>query len=220
MSIAASLRPSKRTPQFSHRSKNTGYSLIELTIALSILAVIIVGALVGVQKILRSNAVNNELKALPVTIAAAQRLTSNLATLSGITTATFYKLGVWPQDRVVGGTAGAQTVSNYFGGFQYLNPNSTAVAGYDVAQIFVLTLTNIPTEACSDIISGMDSMSLGLYIGDNVTSDPAGAVATTIVKDPGSATAAAARGMNLANLASVCGAAGGKRVRIDMLIGR
>lgn len=213
------LRPSITIQKYKKTKKNAGYSLIELTIALSILAVIIVGALVGVQKILRSNAVNNELKALPVTIAAAQRLTNNLATLNGLTSNTFLRLGVWPQDRVVGAGAN-QTVSNYFGGFQYLNPNSAAVAGYPIEQIFVLTLTNIPTEACSDIISGMDSMALGLYIGQNITSDPAGAVATTVVKNPGDATNAAARGMNLTNLAQICGGAGGQRVRIDMLIGR
>lgn len=199
--------------------KSAGYSLIELTIALSILAVIIVGALVGVQKILRTNAVNNELKVMPVTVASAQRLTNNLASLSGITTSTFYKLGVWPQDRVVG-ASGAQTVSNYFGGQQYLNPNSSDVAGYAKEQLLILTLTNVPTEACSDIMSGMDSMALGLYIGDNVTTDPAGTLASTVVKDPGTATQAAARGMNLVNLATVCGEAGGKRVRVDMLVTR
>ena len=74
---------------------SAGYSLIELSIALSILAVIIVGSLIGVQKILRTNAVNNELKALPETLASAQRLTSNLADLSGLNTSTFTKLGVW-----------------------------------------------------------------------------------------------------------------------------
>jgi len=207
----------QRASRKSHQ--NAGYSLIELTIALSILAVIIVGALVGVQKILRTNAVNNELKALPVTVSAAQRLTNNLASLNGITTATFYKLGVWPQDRVVG-ASGSQTVSNYFGGRQYLNPNASDVAGYSRDQLFILTLTNVPTEACSDIMSGMDSMALGLYIGDNTTQDPAGALASTVVKDPGTATQAAARGMNLVNLAAVCGEAGGRRVRVDMLITR
>lgn len=197
------------------RRKSAGYSLIELSIALSILAVIIVGSLIGVQKILRTNAVNNELKGIPETLASAQRLTSNLADLTGLNTLTFTQLGVWPQDRVVGAAAAA-TVSNHFGGRQFLNPNSNALAGYAANQLFVLTLTNIPTEACADIVSGMDRMALGLYVGANQAQDPAGGLAGTTVKDATNA----ARSANLANLAGVCGAAGGARIRLDMVVPR
>jgi prepilin-type N-terminal cleavage/methylation domain-containing protein len=197
------------------RRPSAGYSLIELSIALSILAVIIVGSLIGVQKILRTNSVNNELKGLPETLASAQRLTSNLATLNGLNTATFTQLGVWPQDRVVGNGATA-TVSNHFGGRQFLNPNTAALAGYGAQQLFILTLTNIPTEACADIVSGMDRMALGLYVGENVITDPAGGLATTAVKDADTA----ARSANLANLVGVCGTAGGARIRLDMVVPR
>lgn len=211
------VRPVTRSQN--HRA-SSGYSLIELSIALSILAVIIVGSLIGVQKILRTNAVNNELKAMPETMASAQRLTSNLADLSGLTTATFTSLGVWPQDRVVGAGAAA-TVSNHFGGQQFLNPNSAALAGYATNQLFVLTLTNIPTEACADLVSGMDRMALGLYVGANTTTNPGGGVAGTVVKDPGNgAGTAGARSVNLVNLATLCGAAGGNRIRLDMVVAR
>jgi len=197
------------------RRKSAGYSLIELSIALSILAVIIVGSLIGVQKILRTNAVNNELKGMPETLASAQRLTSNLADLTGLNTLTFTRLGVWPQDRVVGAGAAA-TVSNHFGGRQFLNPNTATLAGYAPDQLFVLTLTNIPTEACADIVSGMDRMALGLYVGANQDADPAGGLAGTTVKDA----ATAARSANLATLANLCGAAGGARIRLDMVVPR
>jgi prepilin-type N-terminal cleavage/methylation domain-containing protein len=202
-----------------NHSASSGYSLIELSIALSILAVIIVGSLIGVQKILRTNAVNNELKAMPETIASAQRLTSNLAGLNGLNTATFTALGVWPQDRVVGAGANA-TVSNFFGGRQFLNPNTQATAGYDANQLFVLTLTNIPTEACADLVSGMDRMALGLYVGANTANDPIGGVAGNIVKNPGTTANAGERSANLATLAQRCGAAGGGRIQLDMLVAR
>jgi prepilin-type N-terminal cleavage/methylation domain-containing protein len=202
-----------------NHSASSGYSLIELSIALSILAVIIVGSLIGVQKILRTNAVNNELKAMPETIASAQRLTSNLADLNGLNTATFTRLGVWPQDRVVGAAAAAN-VSNHFGGRQFLNPNNAPLAGYAANQLFVLTLTNIPTEACADLVSGMDRMALGLFVGANIAGDPGGGVAGNIVKDPGNDGVAGARSANLANLALQCGAAGGARIRLDMVVAR
>ena len=203
-----------------NHSASSGYSLIELSIALSILAVIIVGSLIGVQKILRTNAVNNELKAMPETMASAQRLTSNLADLNGLTTPIFTSLGVWPQDRVVGAGAAA-TVSNHFGGRQFLNPNTAELAGYATNQLFVLTLTNIPTEACADLVSGMDRMALGLYVGANINADPGGGVAGTVVKNPGDgAGTAGARSANLVNLAQQCGAAGGARIRLDMVVAR
>lgn len=214
--------PSRHNANLLQRSalkKSGGYSLIELTIALSILAVIIVGALVGVQQIMRSNSVNNELKGLPVIMAAAQRLTNNLPNLSTVTTPTFINLGVWPQDRLVGEGAN-RVVNNHFGGRHFLNGNTAATGGYAADQLFVLTLTNVPAEACPDIVSGMDSMALGLYVGENITSDPAGAVATNVIKNPGDAQTAGARGMNLETLATACGGTGGARVRIDMLAAR
>ena len=51
-----------------------GYSIIELSIALAIISIILVTALAGVQRILRSNNVNSDLRGLNLTAA-------NLATL-------------------------------------------------------------------------------------------------------------------------------------------
>jgi hypothetical protein len=107
-------------------------------------------------------------------------------------------------------------VSNHFGGRQFLNPNTATLAGYAPDQLFVLTLTNIPTEACADIVSGMDRMALGLYVGANQAQDPAGGLSNIIVKNA----ALAERSANLVNLAGVCGAAGGARIRLDMVVPR
>ena len=46
------------------RKNQKGYSIIELSIALAIVSIILVTALTGVQRILRSNKVNEDLKGL------------------------------------------------------------------------------------------------------------------------------------------------------------
>jgi hypothetical protein len=63
-------------------------------------------------------------------------------------------------------------------------------------------------------------MALGLFVGANIAGDPGGGVAGNIVKDPGNVGAAGARSANLANLALQCGAAGGARIRLDMVVAR
>jgi len=42
--------------------KQKGYSIIELSIALAIISIILVTSLAGVQRVLRSNNVNNDLR--------------------------------------------------------------------------------------------------------------------------------------------------------------
>lgn len=61
-----------------------GYSLIELSIALAILSVIIVGSLMGVQRILANNRANNILQTVP-RINAALIAGNFISTLAGQT---------------------------------------------------------------------------------------------------------------------------------------
>ncbi len=65
-----------------------GYSIIELSIALAIISIILVTALAGVQRVLRSNNVNNDLRGLNLTAANLATMYSTQANTDGLTMAT------------------------------------------------------------------------------------------------------------------------------------
>ena len=64
-----------------------GYSIIELSIALAIISIILVTALTGVQRILRSNNVNEDLKNLNLMASKVAVMLTNVQSTANITQA-------------------------------------------------------------------------------------------------------------------------------------
>jgi prepilin-type N-terminal cleavage/methylation domain-containing protein len=81
-------------PQPSLR-RQKGYSIVELSIALAIISIILVTALAGVQRILRTNNVNNDLKTINLLTARLTTMLANNASTSGITNANLIALKVF-----------------------------------------------------------------------------------------------------------------------------
>lgn len=186
-----------------------GYSIIELSIALAILAVIIIGGLLGVQTILRNNRTNDMLKNIPLVAANATKLTASLPILTGagIATGPLAALGVWPAS-MLNGVAPAQSVTNEHGGGTFLEANTAAAGTYSIGQTFVLALTGIPQASCADVASGIDSISLTTGIANT----PAPAVPVTATPAAGAQAKAFNGTLNVGTLATLCGAAGNKNI--------
>jgi prepilin-type N-terminal cleavage/methylation domain-containing protein len=186
-----------------------GYSIIELSIALAILAVIIIGGLLGVQTILRNNRTNDMLKNIPLVAANATKLTASLPILTGagIATGPLAALGVWPAS-MLNGISPAQTVTNEHGGSTFLEANIAAAGTYAIGQTFVLALTGIPQASCADVASGIDSISLVTGIANT----PAPAVAVTATPAAGALAKAFGGTLNVGTLATLCGTAGNKNI--------
>jgi prepilin-type N-terminal cleavage/methylation domain-containing protein len=167
-----------------------GYSLIELSIVLAIIAVVIGGAITGVQAILQSNNVNNTISNTNRAIGA---ITSKLIRDNNYANATTAILssramGVWPEKTVINPGLTNATVTNEFGGAVHVAPMTTATYGVAANQAYVYTLTGIPTSACTDLALGLESLGLGLAVNNQlasaVTTAPA-ALSGTVLKSPG-----------------------------------
>lgn len=171
-------------------SSQRGYSLIELSIVLAIIAVVIAGAITGVQSILRSN---NVVRVISTTNKAVSSITAKLirdpnyanATLPTLTNAA---MEIWEaKDVTAAGAAGAR-VTNPFGGQVWVAPTAAVANGIPIAQAYVYTLTGIPTAACVDVALGLDTLASGVSITNQlpaaVEAAPA-ALGGAVVKAPG-----------------------------------
>ena len=104
--------------------KQKGYSIVELSIALAIISIILVTALAGVQRILRSNNVNEDLKNINLVASKLAVMLSTVPNTAGITQAQLIDLRMFEGMRV---DAALDTVTNAFGGLITVIPNNAAI---------------------------------------------------------------------------------------------
>jgi prepilin-type N-terminal cleavage/methylation domain-containing protein len=165
-----------------------GYSLIELSIVLAIIAVVIGGAITGVQLLLQSNNVN---KTISNTNRAVGAITSKLIRDPNYANATTVNLaspsmGVWEPRSITG--VGANAVVNHdFGNRVFVAPIAAAAFNYGANQAYVYTLTGIPTSACTDLVMGLESLAVAVSVVNAapvVAAPVALAVAPAVVKSP------------------------------------
>jgi prepilin-type N-terminal cleavage/methylation domain-containing protein len=206
------------------RPRQAGYTLVELSITVSIIAVLIVGTLTGVQRLLRANNANN-------TLTQTQVATSNISRLFASSGASVYgtaaiagtsdlaKLGVW--DPLVVATVGTgatstRTVTHPFSGRVQVGPNIAAVGAALVNTGYWYRISNIPEDVCPSLASSFVNSATGIYINAAASTTAAaisGSPASTLgYKIPGTAL------LNTANLATACDASPSGTVEIALFI--
>jgi prepilin-type N-terminal cleavage/methylation domain-containing protein len=167
----------KSQSQIHIKKSQRGYSLIELSIVLAIIAVIIAGAVFGVQAILRANNVN---RTISQTNTAANKIVAKLirdTNYANATTQNLTRLGqdVWDTQYVSAGL-----VENPFNGSVFVAPLSAAEGGLNPNEGYVYTLTGLPVTVCSDVAAGIEGLGTALRIA-NEAGNAATAIARTVV---------------------------------------
>ena len=189
------------------KAKQKGYSIVELSIALAIISIILVTALVGVQRILRSNNVNEDLRNLNLLASKITVMLTNVQNTAGITQANLVNLRAFEGFRVAG-----NVVTNAFGGNITIAPNTVALGTVPVNGGLMLYSTAIPPEVCSDYITGLSPISSHISATNAATPAVAGAAYATVVKTN-------LQAITIPNLAAACTAAAGQTITVAALIG-
>ena len=167
-------------------SSQSGYSLVELAITVAVLSVLIVAGLKGVQSILLSNEINEQVRKIAKTRARfASYFLGNPSSTVG------YFLG----------SVSRSGQNSAFGTNEEALYNSVAIGDYPTGTTFVYKVFNVPQAACADFANGVAGLLYAMHI------KPAGSVypvnwatETSVVKAPGAAD------VNTPALASLCDA--------------
>ena len=164
--------------QKNHR-RQAGYTLIELTIVLSVVAAIMVAGLIGGRKVYMSTSVNNQAKDSVSLINRLQSQYAGRGATTGLTTNVAAGFGVWPTNRAVN-TAGTWAVQGVLSGTtEWVSANTTAATGVTANTGVLYTLKNVPSTACSELVTSLDSMANNIYVNATVAGQETAAPATT-----------------------------------------
>ena len=140
--------------QFLQKNRRQGgYTIVELGIALTIVAVLIIAGLAGVTAVLNSTKANDQIASGGQTIAKLQNTVSTSATLQNLTTQEAIGLSLFPNSRV---NADRNAVTGVFsGGSEFITTNPDAIAGLGAAipanRAGMYVIHNIPRAVCSDV---------------------------------------------------------------------
>ncbi len=191
--------------------RQKGYTIVELAIALTIIGVLIVAGLTGVNSLLISSKANSQIEDSGRAMAKLQAILTSTA-VSGLTTASANGMGLFPANRVA-----ANVVTTAMGGGnEFVRSNAAALttASHGIALEAntgaVYTLTNIPKAACTDIASSLASISNAAYVysatpTEGTSGDNTNLTTGNNIKLPGGSVQGAAVGTqcNLANTVSM-----------------
>ena len=147
--------------------RQAGYTLVELAISVSIISLLIVSSIAGVQSLLLSNKVNRTLTQTTVA-------TANIAKLIAATsnpdfkTADLISLGAWDKS-VIRETNSVITAENPFGGIIRVGPNLGGVGSFARKSGFMYIIGNVPETHCASLVTSLYTTSPGIYLkGSNL----------------------------------------------------
>ena len=178
------------------KPKQGGYTIVELSIALTIIAILIVSGIVGITSVLRSNKANTQLEDSGRTLTRLQAYVSTTASTPGLSTAGGIGLGLFPSTRVFG-----SSVFNAFGtsgtASEFVSANTGNEHGVTANTGAIYTLTAIPTQVCADIAVGLANLADSIWVSNLVSTGVSNVSSGDVVKASGAA-------LNLSNLGARC----------------
>ena len=198
-------------PASPQTKRQGGYTIIELGIALTIIAVLIVAGLAGVTTVLNNSKANGQIEESGIVLAKLQS-TLTTTNVTGMSTAAAVGSGFFPSSRVTG-----NTVTSKFGGSEFVGTSTveltsahgvSAVAGVGA----IYTITAVPKAVCANIATSLATLanSAWIYSGTSVSESNSTALTnltatTSQIKAPGAQVQAARVGTqcNLADNVSL-----------------
>lgn len=200
------------------RRRQRGLSLMEMGIAGAIVAMLLVGALMAVQKVQLERQMHQARQEVSVTLAAISRSAATQPTTQNINTPTISLLEAWPAERVSkAGQADVRVAGPFQGSTEVVFGSSTVVpprirvnyAGFNY------WISNIPARTCLPMLQFLVAQPnvARLSAGETAAVTPgqnlnAGATQLVVISNAGQVS------LNMAEATKVCSGSGNKQISV------
>ncbi len=194
--------------------RQRGFSLVEIALAIALVAGVVVAGAIWVNRIQLDQQLNSTRNDAVATMNAAVTAYASIRTTASATPAVLSSQNVWPLERVTGqGTAGVIVRGHFQGSREFMWGNTAQWGSFTQGVGFIYHITNVPATVCSQLVIGLASQPYvhrawaGTYVQDPTNGGtPAGATALTAVKTSN------VGAVNMATLASACSGTARKHV--------
>jgi len=157
--------------------QQAGYTLVELSITVAIIAVLVMTGLYGVPRILATNNISTLSKQVVLATANYSKVNSmsgnsSTKTFADTTVAstgisTVGAMGIWPTEALTLDSTGTVTAIRHpFGGKIDSQANSNALTGVTVGSGYWIRLAAIPAAQCFDVSASLIGQASSLWITD------------------------------------------------------
>lgn len=137
----------------SRRLAQSGFTIVELSVAVAIAGVLLVSAIALVQVVLRQARANDTVSSVPRMMAQIDKIYSRGTSYTGLSTEAAIGFGAFDGVFNVTGAAGSRIAANTFG-YPTLVDVATGFNGTAGSNTgYAVTFTGIPQASCSDIVS-------------------------------------------------------------------
>ncbi|MFS2116076.1 type 4 pilus major pilin [Herbaspirillum frisingense] len=130
----------------------SGFTIVELSVAVAIAGVLLVSAIALVQVVLRQARANDVVSGIPRMMAQIDKIYARANSYVGLGTEVAIGFGAFDAAFDIFGVAPLRTANNRFG-FPTTVDVATVFTGAASNTGFVVTLAGIPTASCADIVS-------------------------------------------------------------------
>lgn len=182
-----------------------GLSLVEIAIAITLVAGLVVGGLVWVERIRIDQQLNSTRNDMVASMNAAVAAYANLANTNGATPRVLSGQNVWPRNRVVNpGTANVIVQGHFKGSREFMWSNTVAWGLMAAGSGFVYHLTNVPQQACAQLVHTLATVPLSfrIWAGDFRANPNNGAAPAGLTLLRANNTVA----LNMQDVSNACGA--------------
>lgn len=213
--------------EFKPLRQQAGYTLIELSITVAIIAVLVMTGLYGVPRILDTNNVTTLTQQVTLATANYSKIASQMQgqakTFADSTAATgnlaaLGQMGVWSEENLVKTAAGAVTrITHPFGGGITSKSNANTFTNLAPDEGVWIRLDAVPVRNCFAVTSAYMNSAITAWVlpsaNDAAYSEPTSANVNTVATSP----KVPAGAVSLTNLATQCQGASGTTKSVYLL---
>ncbi len=166
----------KARPQ---RKAQSGFTIVELSVAVAIAGVLLVSAIALVQVVLRQTRANDLVSSIPRTITQIDKMYARVANFAGLTTQVAIGFGAFDGAFDITGLAGSRVATHRFGYTTLAqaanNFRNVAAVGLPAgvppdASAYSVIYAGIPRGACADVVSSAAASGvLGIIVAPEAT---------------------------------------------------
>jgi len=142
----------------SRRQAQSGFTIVELSVAVAIAGVLLVSAIALVQVVLRQSRANELVSSVPRTLAQIDKMYARNADYAGLTTQVAIGFGAFDGAFDITGAAGNRVATHRFGYSTFAAPATDFHAtGNGDPTAYSVIYAGIPRAACADVVSSASS---------------------------------------------------------------